>query len=197
MILLTAVAVGLSAGYFRSTLAKRPYRPVHLHFIGLTIVSVIIQWLLFSFHYSRSRIPDGIGSSLFVLSQVLLLIFALKNWKIPGFWLLSLGLLLNMTVIIANGGWMPIAPETVTWLQPNAPPGVWQIGGRLATGKDIVLMVNSTRLWIFSDQLRSPDWLPYRFAFSFGDVMIAAGAFWVFWSLGGADGHSLNKDIEQ
>lgn len=103
--------------------------------------------------------------------------------------------MLNLTVIIANGGWMPISPATVTWLAPSAPPGAWQIGARLAEGKDIVLIVDSTRLWILSDQLRSPGWLPYRFAFSFGDVLIAAGAFWVFWSLGGAGDHQPKKEL--
>ncbi len=195
MILLVAVIAGLAAGYIRATVSKRTFQPQSIKFIWLVFGSLIAQWMVFSLEFTRSRIPDILASLIFVLSQFLLLFFAWRNWKIPGFWLLGLGLMLNMTVIIANGGWMPISPTTVTWLVPNAPPGAWQIGARLAEGKDMVLIVDSTKLWILSDQLHSPDWLPYRFAFSFGDVMIAAGAFWVFWSLGGTGDHLVKKEI--
>jgi hypothetical protein len=36
-----------------------------------------------------------------------------------------------------------------------------------------------------SDYYTLPDWLHYPVAFSLGDVLIAVGAFWLLWSLGG------------
>ena len=78
--------------------------------------------------------------------------------------------MLNLFVILLNGGMMPISPETIQHLYPNASPGAWQIGQRLGVGKDIVLTISETRLWFLSDRFTLPDWIPYRVAFSLGDV---------------------------
>jgi hypothetical protein len=194
VILLVAVISGLIAGYTRAFVAKRSFKPATLKFIVLVFIALLAQWLIFTFDFSRSKIPDNLASIIFVFSQFVLLFFAWSNRSISGFWLLGLGLMLNLTVIIANGGWMPISPPTVEWLAQKAQVATWQIGSRLGLGKDIVLTVETTKLWILSDQLHSPDWLPYRFAFSIGDIMIAAGAFWVFWSIGGGAKHLRIKE---
>lgn len=185
MILIAAVLIGLAAGVIRARVTKRPYQPQSLKLIGLVLVALAAQWIVFGFHPTRTVIPDLYASLILVLSQFVLLIFAWENRKVAGFWLLGAGLLLNLAVILLNGGWMPISPDTVRWLAPDAAPDAWQIGERLAYGKDKVLLVENTRSWILSDHFRTPDWFSYRVAFSAGDVVIAAGAAWLLWSIGG------------
>lgn len=185
MILVVAVIAGLAAGFIRAKISQRPYQPQSLKFIWLVVVALAAQWLAFGFHPTRTVIPDLYASLILVLSQFLLLIFAWENRKVPGFWLLGTGLLLNLAVILSNGGWMPISPDTVRWLTRDAAPDAWQVGERLAFGKDKVLLIENTRLWFLSDHLRTPDALFYRSAFSLGDVVIAIGAIWLLWCMGG------------
>lgn len=185
MILLIAVIAGLLAGLVRSRVGKRIYHPPSLRLTWLVQAAFAAQWMLFSFPLTRTSLPDIVVRILFVLSQLALLAFAWINRKTPGFWLLGAGLLLNLTVIALNGGLMPIAPETVQWLRPDALPGSWQIGERLGTGKDIILPRGDTILWFLSDWFHSFSTDIYRVAFSLGDVIIALGAFWLLWSMGG------------
>src|SRR5574340_173302 len=120
MILLTGVAGGLLCGFLRAYLNKRPYQPYQLRLAWLVLLAMAGQWFAFSFPPTRGSLPDTAIRILLVLSQLTLLAFVLRNWKVPGFWLLGAGLLLNLTVIVLNGGLMPISPETVRWLLPDS-----------------------------------------------------------------------------
>jgi len=121
-------------------------------------------------------------------SQMLLLLFVWCNRAHPGFWLLGLGLVMNLTVIVLNGGLMPISPETVVRIAPPGTPvdALFPPGTRLGTTKDIVLETQDTRLWWLSDILLFPTWFPMpQFAYSVGDVLIAAGVIQLLWRSGG------------
>jgi len=184
MILITAVLTGLIAGAIRAWRNKQPYLPSHLKLWWLVVLAFVPQWLAFSLPVTSKKLPDNWAAVVLVGSMVVLLIFTGFNLKQPGFWLLGLGLIFNLVVIVLNGGFMPISPETVYRLVPDAPQSSWHIGERLGTGKDIVLLSLSTKLWLFSDRFLPPAWLNYQVAFSLGDVLIAAGAFWALWAIG-------------
>lgn len=194
MILLIGVVVGLLCGFLRATLGKRAYQPYTLHFVWLVLLAMAAQWLVLSFPLTRASMPDYVVQLTLVLSQLTLLVFVIGNRKTPGFWLLGLGLVLNLTVIVLNGGLMPTTPETATWLSPDTPANSWQIGERFGYSKDIVLPRAETNLWFLSDQFRTPSWMAYRVAFSLGDIFITVGAFWLFWSIGGQARESTSKE---
>jgi hypothetical protein len=184
VILVAAIIVGLLAGYARARYRGYALSVPDLRLIWLAALAFLPQWLVFYLPAVRTSASDELVALALVSSQALLLIFAWINRRQPAFWALGLGLACNLAVIVANGGLMPISPETVVQLG-DAVPSNWSVGGRLGSGKDIVLPISETRLWWLSDHLLLPRWSSVSVAFSPGDVFIALGAAWFFWTCGG------------
>jgi hypothetical protein len=127
--------------------------------------------------------------------MAILVIFVWYNRRLQGFWLLGLGLLLNLAVIAANGGLMPISPETRTTVVGEQAGST--AGSRPDGSKGVVLPVEETRLEWLADRHTVPDWLPIQFAYSLGDLFLVAGAFWTLWA-GGAQrrqGVTIDRQI--
>ena len=76
------------------------------------------------------------------------------------------------------------------------PNQIGQIGSRHGLSKDMVLAKEATHLWILSDILTLPKWIPYRVAFSIGDVLIAVGVF-VYLLQSEASGFTSKKVVQQ
>jgi len=72
---------------------------------------------------------------------------------------------------------MPLPLETAVYLVPLKSLIKLEIGGRIASSsKDVLLPMNEIVLPWLSDRF----FLPFsHFVFSFGDVLIAEGAFWL------------------
>jgi hypothetical protein len=153
--------------------------------VWLVPIAFLPQWLAFHLSVTRRLTTDSLAAAALVSSQALLLVFAWFNRRKSGFWALGTGLALNLVTITLNGGLMPVSPEVVAQLLPHTPANAWQVGERV--GWNVVLPIANTRLWWLSDHLLMPDWFPYRKALSLGDALIAAGAFWYLWSLGGPE----------
>ena len=151
------------------------------HLLGLSRVSFKLGWLAFvalaiqvaSVYVTQ---PAWLPGALLVLSYALLGTVALANVRTPGMALIALGLAANMAVIAANGGYMPVAPETVSLAGLEQLVSATETGHKIFGSKDIVLPYSDTRLWILSD-IMVTRW-PSATIFSLGDVMLAAGAFW-------------------
>jgi len=179
MILLWAVLAGLIAGWARARIRGHPYQAPELKWVWLVLLAVIPQ--LFAFHIQRTAaiIPDPIASLILVASQITLMVFAAANLNVPGFWALGLGLGLNLLVILANGGWMPVSPQTAAVMYPDISQDYWVSGERFGNSKDLLIPVQDMRLGWLADRFITPDWFSQRVAFSPGDVLIAIGAFWL------------------
>ncbi len=156
MILVLSILVGLISGVIRARANQVDYDIPPLRWYWLALVGFLPQYLIF---YSplRGRISDEIVGVALIISQILLLGFALVNMNQPGFWLLGFGLLLNLTVILANGGFMPISPDTVHRLLPEIAVDTLILGERFGTGKDIILPVAANAPILLIRPVSSPN----------------------------------------
>jgi hypothetical protein len=189
VILLLAVFSGLLVAIFRAQVHAqvhdRSLRVPALRHIWLVLLASLPQWIAFGLPATARQIPQQFAALALVSSQLLLLTFILLNHDQAGAWLLGFGLALNLSAIIANGGLMPISPQTVARLLPDAAPGSWQIGQRLGLDKDIILPLGQMHLPWLADRFLLPAGFPWQAAFSLGDVLIALGALKFTWAMGG------------
>jgi MFS family permease len=178
MILLTAVLAGLLAGLLRARSQNKAWQLPELKYIWLVVVSFVPQLLVFYLPGWRAHLPDVLVAVCLVGSQVGLLIFCLLNRRQKGMLILAGGLLLNLLVIVANGGFMPLSTETVAqWVPEQVLRGL-KVGSPLGAGsKDILLAPAQIIFPWLADRFVVPGWFPYQFVFSIGDVFIGVGAF--------------------
>jgi hypothetical protein len=177
MILLVAVAAGLFVGVGWAGRNQNKYEVPMLRDLWLVFMAFAPQYILI-YLPTRETVSDKLFAILLVLSQTLFLGFAVLNRNFPGMKILLIGTALNWFVIVANGGLMPISPETAGRLISESVLANIQIGSRFGA-KDILLLPQHTRLEWLSDRFLPPAWLPYQVAFSLGDVFIAIGVFWL------------------
>jgi len=177
MILLPALLAGTLVSLALSARSRQTWQAPPIQAPWVAILAFLPQLILFYLPATRRLIPDAWVAAGLVFSQALLLAFCWHNRRLPAFWILAAGLVLNLAVILANGGFMPISPETAARLIPQESLQALSLGERFGGGKDILLLEESTRLALLSDRLLPPGWFPYQVAFSPGDVVVAVGAF--------------------
>lgn len=166
MVLWAGIALGLMVGLGLAAWNRVRYEAPKFHHLWLVPVAFLVQRLEQSKDYP------------IIMSQIMFLAFIYLNRVLPGMNSLLIGAALNFAVMAANSGRMPISPETASRLFPQE--NLWDYpAGTLIGAKDILLPPEQTRFEWLADRFLPPNWLPYQFAFSLGDVFIAAGAFWL------------------
>jgi len=180
MIFALAAALGLVAGLIRAKMKSIEYVPQTLKYFWLLLLAFVPQWFVFSLPLTREQIPNTWIPFILIGSQAILLLFVWLNRHQTGVWLLGIGLLLNLIVISFNKGWMPISPETLDHLRVSS--STWQVWQRHGFSKDMVIPVQSTKLWILSDIVTLNFFDRFKIAFSIGDIIISLGIFTYLWS---------------
>jgi len=144
---------------------------LHIRHAYLILLGLVLQLFVFS--------PLGAGwepwrGYLYLVSLALLLLAVALNRDLPGIWLLGFGLFLNLLVIAANGGLMPLsvaAARRAGFLDV--------IAALQATGRHrhVALMDEGTKLRFLGDTIVLGYPLPSASVFSPGDILVALGAF--------------------
>ncbi|MFN8414211.1 MAG: DUF5317 family protein [Anaerolineales bacterium] len=166
MILLVAVVAGMLVGLGWAANQKIKYEAPVLHHLWLIPAAFFLQKFA---HPTDVFLP---------ISQILFIGFAFLNRHSVGIKILMFGAVLNFLVMISNGGFMPISPETANRVVSSEVFLDFQSGTRFGV-KDILLLPEQTHFEWLADRFLPPIWSPYQVAFSLGDMFIAAGAFWM------------------
>ncbi|MGI9667793.1 MAG: DUF5317 domain-containing protein [Acidimicrobiia bacterium] len=133
---------------------------------NLTEIRVKLWWLLplgFLILAAASFVPSDmheLAVALVLLSYVPLLIFVWLNREASGIWIAGLGILMNFTVILLNGG-MPVLEEAAIIAGET---------GELVLDAKHVLLTEDTRLPFLADIIPLP-----KAVLSLGDVFLAIG----------------------
>lgn len=156
---------------------------------NLAALELRFAWLplaMFALQFGFVLFPLGQGELYFkivpwvtVLTYALLILFLALNRELPGLKLILLGAALNLAVILANGGYMPVSRAAL--VRSDHLDKVFVQGERayVLGSKDIVLERDETRLLPLSDVLKVPGALEVPATFSIGDMLIMLGASWL------------------
>lgn len=164
MLFVYAIVLGLVVGWLR--------RGSLLNLGELPLRYLWLVALAFGLRFLANRGTEWMGLSgvdagwLLAGSYLLLLASLLVNRRLPGMGLLATGAILNLAVIFANGGRMPVAQAGVqAMLGPEAVHDLAQGGDPIYS-----LVTAETRLPFLADVLYVP--LGLTKVFSVGDILI-------------------------
>ena len=174
MILLLALTIALLAALLRGG-SLRNLADFHLKWGWLAVLALAIQ--IVAVYGAKDDGRLYLQQRALVVSSLLLLPIVWRNRRFPGLALIGLGLALNLAVMVANGGFMPITPEAVARIKHGHLIVHLDGVARMSGSKGIVLPREETALWALSDIFVIPPPFPVASAFSLGDALVAVGAF--------------------
>jgi len=114
VILLFALAAGLLIGLAGARSRGYPYQAPDLRYFWLAFAAFLPQFIVIYSPLTRENLPEWVVAVFLLTSQVMLFGFAWFNRRIPGMAILICGVVLNLVVMTANSGFMPISPLTAS-----------------------------------------------------------------------------------
>jgi hypothetical protein len=171
-----AVLVGLTCG---GSLAG--WNGLRLRWWMVGAVSLGVQLVLFNPPLDEQPWALAWGPWLFAVTLVGVALVLLRNAAMTPLArtplrIAALGVVLNLLVIGANGGYMPRSIEASAAV--GRPVDTIADGQRVA---NVGVLSDSTRLPWLGDVLPEPQWLPLSNVLSVGDLLLMAGLAW--WAL--------------
>ena len=157
MLFLFAIFLGIVAGLLTGGKLGNLGR-IRFRWPWLVVLAVLVRGAVLLTPLNR---VEG-AQYVYVLSLAAIGAWTAVHWRrLPGVWMVTLGSALNLLVIVANGGRMPVAPE----LAGSALLDRGTIG-------QYTVMGSGTQLNLLGDWIRM---YPILEAYSVGDVLIALG----------------------
>jgi hypothetical protein len=177
VVLLLAVVLGLLIGLVSGG-SLRNASGLRIRFLPLLISALLAQVMIFSSILGDTGLIHDLGPYIYIVTLLMSFAVMLLNFQIPAMPLIALGALLNMIVIVANGGYMP-SPESAL-REVGIYDSVVVTEEEKSTG-DYVLTNSTvadddTRLRFLGDVIPLPDFVPFANVISIGDIFIAIGA---------------------
>jgi hypothetical protein len=168
MLRLLIIVIVIVVALFRGG-SLRNFAALRLRWPVLAIGGFALQLLIFT-PFMKSPLVAYATVPLYLFSLALLVIWVGLNWRIPGMALIAAGLLMNLAAIAANGGHMPVSVEAA------------RISGRYeelttdnpATSKHAPAG-EAVRLWLLTDIIPLPEWMPIAGVLSIGDIVLTLG----------------------
>jgi len=177
VIALWGVLFGLIIGFARGG-SFAHLAATELKGLALLFAALALQLLIFPTPWWPEP-PVAFATTFFHLaSYALLVLFFFLNRALAPLWGVAAGMVMNLTVVAANGGYMP------TSLRALRAAGEARIAEHLVHAADgtygnVIRLSDSTRLNLLADRLAVPAWVPLGSAFSLGDLVLTISAAWL------------------
>jgi hypothetical protein len=159
----TLVVVAVVLGYLLGG-RLRGFEDLRINRWGLAVVGLALQ---LAPAFDVGSVPSSVtGPVMLALSYTFLVVFLISNRWIPGAPVMRLGLLLNLAVVMVNGG-MPVQAQAIE-RAGGSPYSLMQ-----ATPTKHHLMTEDDVLWQLGDVIPIPP--PFADVLSIGDVLLYGG----------------------
>ena len=165
-------AFGLLRGGHLSSLTD-----LSLRWSALPLLAVGLQAFVLYGPGKAEAGPFTVPALVILASFGLLLITVLVNLRLPGMAWLGLGAALNLLVMVANGGWMPVTSDLLAAAGFVDTPSAILPGQRVFASKDVVAVSQEIHLRWLSDLFIIPKLGVLSAVFSVGDVVMMLGLF--------------------
>jgi Family of unknown function (DUF5317) len=144
-----------------------------LRWAPLALLALLVQIPLYTGPTKTWAPIVAIGTGAGIATIVLVLVVLLRNAIGPlraACGLAALGVVLNLTVMLANGGWMPRADDRLAM--------AFDRGDLTTTVANTAPLTADSRLPWLGDVIPEPAWLPRADLISIGDLLLSLGGAW-------------------
>lgn len=142
---------------------------------ALIFLSFIIRYLPLILNGSTLKLVIDHNLAIVTISYILLLYALVKNWHIKGMNIVTFGVFLNLLVIAANGGKMPVSLWAIEVTQlESLKPLLFDVEYLYHKALD-----NTTKLSFLADVIPLPPPYPKPKVFSLGDLAMGVGMFFI------------------